>query len=115
CHIVAQQRTHPPRLCDVLVQRMRLVLGQDDDTQVTGVDDVRQREVDQAVDTAERDGGLGPVEAQQHQPFPLTARENDGEDLFLHTSRIMQEWYRSRHKRSSALTIGGGRTCEWIC
>ena len=71
----------PPGRGDVAVEAVRLVLRQHDDLEVAGVDDVRQREVDQAVDPAERHRGFGPVGRQRHQSLALAAGEDDCEDL----------------------------------
>ena len=53
--VVAEHRRHPPGLADVPVEAVGLVLRQHHDLQVAAVDDVGQREVDQAVDAGERD------------------------------------------------------------
>ena len=58
-------------------RRVRLVLGEHADPQVAGVDQVGQHEVDQPVVAAERDGGLGPVGGQRHQPLALAAGQDD--------------------------------------
>ena len=50
-----------PAQADVVVERARVVLGQDDDVVDVGVDAVGQREVDDPVLAAERDGGLGAL------------------------------------------------------
>ena len=59
------------------VEAVRLVLRQHDDLEVAGVDEVGEREVDQAVDAAERHRRLGPVGGQRHQPLALAAGEHD--------------------------------------
>ena len=79
--VVAQQVGHPPGRRHVPVEAVRLVLRQHDDLEVAGVDDVGEREVDEAVDPAERHGGLGTVGGQRHQSLALTAGQDDGEDL----------------------------------
>ena len=92
--VVAEQVGHPPRRGDVPVEAVRLVLRQHDDLEVAGVDDVGQREVDEAVDAAERHRGFGPVGGQRHQALALTAGEDDGEDLLAggvgaHASKLV--------------------------
>src|SRR5580765_3183384 len=47
-----------PSVPQMLLERMRLVLRQDEDLSKTGVKTVAQREVDDAVATAERDSGF---------------------------------------------------------
>ena len=79
--VVAEHRRHPPGLADVPVQAVRLVLGEHDDLEVAAVDDVGEREVDQAIDAGERDTGFGPVRGERHQPLALPACEHDGQDL----------------------------------
>ena len=79
--VVAEHRRHPPRLRDVPVEAVRLVLREHDDLQVAGVHDVREREVDEPVDARERHRRLGPVGRERHQPLALTAGEDDGEHV----------------------------------
>jgi hypothetical protein len=79
--VVAQESGHPPGLGHVRVEAVRLVLREDDDLEVAGVDDVAQGEVDEAVDARERDGRFGPVGGQRQQALALTPCEHDGEDL----------------------------------
>ena len=76
-----EQRRHAPRLRDVAVEAVRLVLGQHDDLAKPRVDEVRDREVDEPVLPAERDCGLRPVRRQGHQSLSLAAGEDDSEDL----------------------------------
>ena len=87
--VVAEQRRHPPGDRDVPVQRVRLVLRQHGAPQVAGVDEVRQREVDEPVAAAERDGRLRPVERERHQPLALAAREHDPKNLLHVASRSL--------------------------
>ena len=96
--VVAEQRRQPPGQRDVAVERVALVLREHDDPAEAGVDEVRQREVDQPVVAAERHGRLGAVERQRHQALALAAGEHDREDV------------RHRHRPSSArcLTISLG-------
>ena len=63
------------------VEAVRLVLGEHDDLEVAGVHHVREREVDEPVDAAERDRRLGPVGRERHQPLSLPASEDDDQDL----------------------------------
>ena len=79
-HVVAQQRAHPPRLGDVPVEAVGLVLREHDDVQVPRVDDVRQGEVDQAVQAPEGHRRLGSVGSQGHQAFAFPTCEDDSED-----------------------------------
>jgi hypothetical protein len=79
--VVAEQRRHPPRRGDVLVEAVRLVLGEHDDLEVAGVHDVGEREVDEAVGATERNGRLGAVRGQRHQPLPLATGQDDRQHL----------------------------------
>ena len=78
--VVSEQRRETPRRRDVPVERVALVLGQHDDLQVPGVDEVREREVDQAVVAPERHGRLRAIGGQRRQPFPLAPGEHESED-----------------------------------
>ena len=79
-HVAAEQRRQPPGRGDVAVQRMALVLREDHDLAVLGVDQVREREVDQPVVAAERHRGLGAVGGQRREPLALAAGEHHRED-----------------------------------
>ena len=56
-----RSRSHGRPEADVVVERARVVLGQDDDVVDVRVDAVRQREVDDPVLAAERHGRLGAL------------------------------------------------------
>ena len=76
-----EQPRQPPGLRDVAVEAVRLVLRQHDDLAQPRVDEVREREVDQAVAAAERHGGLGTVCRERHEALALATGEDDSEDL----------------------------------
>ena len=61
---------------DVVVERARVVLGQDHDIVDVGVDAVREREVDDPVLTAERNGRLRTLLGEDREAFALAARED---------------------------------------
>ena len=65
-----------PAEADVVVERARVVLGQDDDVIDVRVDAVGQREVDDPVLAAERHGRLGPLLGEDREAFALAARED---------------------------------------
>jgi len=79
-HVVAEQGAHPPRGGDMPVQAVALVLGQDADLANAGVGQVGQREVDQPVQAAERDGWLRPVRGQRAESGSGTPGEHDAQD-----------------------------------
>ena len=80
-HVVAEQRGERPRHRDVAVERVALVLRQHDDPAVAGVDEVGEREVDQAVHAAERHGRLRAVERERREPLALAAGEHHREHV----------------------------------
>ncbi len=79
--IGVQHPGEPPGLGDAAVEAVGLVLGQHHDLAKAGVQQVAQREVEETVAAAERDGGLRAVRGERHQALSLTAGENDAEDL----------------------------------
>ena len=80
CHVLAEQRREPPRLADVTVEAVALVLGEHDHLEQTGIGEVRQGEVDQPVAAGERHGRFGPVVGEWLQSLALAAGEDDHED-----------------------------------
>ena len=76
---VLRSRSHGRPEPDVVVERARVVLGQDDDVVDARVHAVRQREVDDPVLAAERDRGLGAHRRQDREALALAAREDDGD------------------------------------
>ncbi len=108
CHIRVEERGHPPRLGDVPVEAVRLVLREHDDLAEPRVDEIRDREVDQPVLSAERNGGLGAVRGQGHQALALAAGEDDSEDLrrSRHGTRVLPPavLYYRRHMRVDIVT-----------
>ncbi len=114
--VVAEQVGHPPGRRDVPVEAVRLVLRQHDDLEVAGVDDVGQREVDEAVDPPERHRGLGPVGRQRHQALALTAGQDDGEDLLAGgCGTHATETSGARTARSTHCARVSSRSCESTC
>ena len=67
-----------PAEADVVVERARVVLGQDDDVGDPGVHAVAQREVDDPVLAPERHGRLGAHGREDGQAFALAAGEDHG-------------------------------------
>ena len=79
-HVIAEHLAHPPGGRDVPVERVRLVLRQHADSQVPGIHQIRQHEVDEPEISAERNGWLCAVGGQRPQPLSLTTGENDAEN-----------------------------------
>ena len=78
--VVAEQRRQPPGGRDVAAEALALVLRQHRDLELAGVDEVREREVDQPVVAAEGHRRLRPVGGQRRQALSLTTGEDDRED-----------------------------------
>ena len=79
--VAAEQRGEPPRLADVTVEAVALVLREHHDLQVPGVGEVREGEVDDAVRAAERHRRLGPIGRERQHALALATGEDDDEDL----------------------------------
>jgi hypothetical protein len=63
----------------VPVEAVALVLRQDNDAEVAGVDEVREREVDEPVVAGEWDGRLRPVGGERHESLALASGEDETE------------------------------------
>ena len=72
---VAHQRG--PAAADVAVEAERFVLGEDEDAAQVAIEAVREGEVDDAIDAAERDGGLGAVARERPEPLALAAGQEN--------------------------------------
>ena len=78
-------------VADIFIQFQRLILGEDSDGVNSGVDAVRQREVDDAILAPEGDGRLGGILRQHQKTAALTTGQQHGDAaLFLksHSVRI---------------------------
>ncbi len=80
-HVAAQHGRHAPRLGDVPVERVRLVLGEDGHLREAGVRQVGQDEVDEAVRAAKGNRRLGPVGGEGHQPLALATGQDNRQDV----------------------------------
>ena len=76
-----------PADVDVPVEAHRLVLREDQVLANAAVEAVREREVDDAIDAAERHRRLGAVAGQRLQPRTLAAGQDHRQD-FLHVDSI---------------------------
>src|SRR5580693_4356480 len=61
---------------------MRLVLRENADPQVTGVDEIGEHEIDQAIRATKGNRGFGPVRGQRIQPLALTAGQDDAQHVW---------------------------------
>ena len=77
--VVPEQRRQSPDARDVPVEAVALVLREDDDAEIPGVDEIREREVDQPVVPAERNRGLRAVGRERQQALALAACEHKTE------------------------------------
>ena len=66
---------------DVAIEAQRFVLRQHEDAPQIAVDAVGKGDVDNAVEAAERNGGLGAVARQRPQPFALTSGEQHSDGV----------------------------------
>ena len=71
----AQAQQLRPALADVPVERERFVLRQDEYAAQIAVDAVGKGDIDDAINAAERHGGLGAVARQRPQPLALSASQ----------------------------------------
>ena len=77
----AQAHQRRPALADVAVQAERFVLRENEDAAQVAVDAVGERDVDDAVDAAEGNGGLGAVARQRPQPLALAAGQQNADGV----------------------------------
>src|ERR1700748_1816842 len=61
---------------------MRLVLSENADPQVAGIDEVGEHEIDQAIGATEGNRGFGPVRGQRIQPLALTAGQDNAQHVW---------------------------------
>ena len=75
-----------PPVTQVLLQRMRLVLREHENAAQSGMKAVAEREIDDAISSAEGHGRLGPLGRQWMQARTDSARQDDADRLLLHES-----------------------------
>jgi hypothetical protein len=80
--VLAGQAGQPPVLRNVTVQRMRLVLSENADPQVPGVDEIGEHEVDQSIGAPKGNRGLGPVRGQRIKPLALTTGQDNAQHVW---------------------------------
>jgi hypothetical protein len=74
-----QQAAHLPAVAQVLQQALALELDQDVNRINTGVDQVAEHEIDDAVAAAERHRRLGAFLGQRIEPGSLSARQHESQ------------------------------------
>src|SRR5450759_2980860 len=88
-----------PAHADVVVERSGIVLSQNDDVVDVRVDAVREREIDDPILAAERDGGLRAHRREDRQPLSFAAGEYHRESS-LHGA---SSWVLARMRRVTAM------------
>ncbi len=73
-----------PPVTQVLLQRMGLVLREHENAAQSGMKAVAEREIDDAISSAEGHGRLGPLGGQWMQTRTDSARQDDADRLLLH-------------------------------
>jgi hypothetical protein len=71
-----------PAALDMALEGQGLVLVEQGDPAQTGIEGVREAEIDDPVGAEERDGRLGPVLGQRIEPFPFSAAEDHDQRPF---------------------------------
>ena len=61
---------------------MRLVLGENTNTQIACVDQIRQHEIDEPIGAAEGNCRLCPVRSERIEPLALTSGQDDAENVW---------------------------------
>src|SRR3974390_2606994 len=81
---------------------MRLVLSENADPQITGIDEVGEHETDQPIGTTEGNCGFGPVRGQRVQPLALTAGQDNAQHVwrFPHGSKLSAVAYRCQRNHA---------------
>ena len=74
---VAESHQRRPPQTNMAVQAERLVLCENENAAQIAVDAIGQRDVDDAVNAAERDGGFRTVAGQRPKPLPLAPGQKD--------------------------------------
>src|SRR5271163_4247034 len=72
---VAHQRG--PALAHVAIEAESFVLGEDEDAAQIAIQAIRKRDVNDPVDAAEGDGGLGAIASERPKAFALATRQQD--------------------------------------
>ena len=91
----------------VAVEALRLVLGRDEDLAQAGVDAVREREVDDPIGTAERDGRLGALARERVEPLAGATREQDRDHVPEHQDVHERSYRPLRQARERRTTRAG--------
>jgi hypothetical protein len=71
-----------PAVFQVVMERLGLVLGENNNLVYLRIDTVAQGQVDEAIDPTERDSRFGAVPGEWHEPFAPTTSHNKGEHVF---------------------------------
>ena len=75
---LAQFASHDvPAFANVTIERESLVLGKDVNATKIGINAIGKRDVDDAIDSAERDCRFGAITSKRVQPFPRSSGQQD--------------------------------------
>jgi hypothetical protein len=66
----------------MVMERLGLILGQNNDFVDLRIDAVTQGQVDKAIDATKRNGGLRTVLGERHEPFASTTSHDKGKNIF---------------------------------
>ena len=91
----AEAHQRRPALADVAVEAERFVLRQDENAAQVAVDAIGKRDVDDAVDAAEGDGGLGAVARERPQPLALSACQQNADRIAHQGDHAPTLWNRA--------------------
>jgi hypothetical protein len=105
--VVGQERAEAPVALDVLGERLRLVLREDEHPEDAAVDHVVQREVDDAVLAAERHGGLGALPGERVQARALPTGQDHADRLHGTGVHVRQNLLGGRRRREPPAERGG--------
>src|SRR5260370_20947193 len=95
------------------IEAERLILGQQEDAAEIAVDAVRERDVNDAVNAAERHGGLGAIPRERPKPFALPAGEQDTDGVAHQGQRRPRS--NSAPVQPSGATILPATRIAWRC
>ena len=84
-----------PAAPDVAVEAERFVLREDEDAAQIAIEAIGKGDVDDAVNAAERNGGLGAIARERPKPLALAARQQ-------HTDRVAHDRHEYRRSRSDS-------------
>ena len=100
---IAVSHQRRPAAADVAVEAERFVLRENEDAAQVAVQAIRKRDVDDAIDAAERNRRLGAVARQRPEPLALAARQQNTDRVAhgRHGVRFPRDEFSRAHHSSS--------------